>query len=184
MIETEKKYKISSTDIPSIEQYLEKIGADRITQYTEINTLYSSPILKPDAMIRVRAYRDDVLYGNHRDSTITYKEKISQVNGLNKQKEIEFTGNHKKMVDFIESLGFIPTLIYEKKRYDWYYSNDAVISIDVLPFGTYIEIEGEEPIVNSLEIVLKLANNVEERSYPTLTKLFGTFENGLPVAKF
>jgi len=63
--------------------------------------------------------------------------------GVLSRREIEFTvGDFDAAQQFLEALGFIPVVFYEKFRAT-YELNDVHIMLDELPYGTFVEIEGE-----------------------------------------
>jgi len=77
-------------------------------------------------------------------ATLTYKGSARVVGGASQRQEIET-----EVTDFqaaralIEALGFQVSRIYEKYRTE-YYLDDLMITLDELPFGDFIEIEGPQ----------------------------------------
>ena len=75
-------------------------------------------------------------------ATLTYKGAANLVGGASQRQEIET-----EVADFqaaralIEALGFQVSRIYEKYRTE-YYLDGLLITLDELPFGDFIEIEG------------------------------------------
>lgn len=77
-------------------------------------------------------------------------------NGVSSRREIEFTvGDFDKAQQFLEALGFIPVVFYEKFR-TTYDLNDIHIMLDELPYGKFVEIEGEN--IETLQEVANLLN--------------------------
>ena len=76
--------------------------------------------------------------------TLTYKGAANVVGGASQRQEIET-----EVADFqvtkalIEALGYQVSRIYEKYRTE-YYLNGLLITLDELPFGDFIEIEGQQ----------------------------------------
>ena len=77
-------------------------------------------------------------------ATLTYKGSAKVVGGASQRQEIET-----EVVDFqaaralLEALGFQVSRVYEKYRTE-YHLNGLMITLDELPFGDFIEIEGTE----------------------------------------
>ncbi|MCK5107431.1 MAG: class IV adenylate cyclase [Nanoarchaeota archaeon] len=83
-------------------------------------------------------------------NTMTLKEKIDNDDKLvRRRKETEFEiGNIEKAVYLLQILGLNYSRIMEKYRQSWKYKN-VKIELDELPFGVFIEIEGEEKDIQS-----------------------------------
>lgn len=63
--------------------------------------------------------------------------------GVMSRKEIEFTvGDFESAKQFLELLGYVPIVFYEKFRAT-YELKGVHIMLDELPYGTFVEIEGE-----------------------------------------
>ncbi len=63
--------------------------------------------------------------------------------GVMSRKEIEFTvGDFESAKQFLELLGYVPVVFYEKFRAT-YELKGVHIMLDELPYGTFVEIEGE-----------------------------------------
>jgi adenylate cyclase class 2 len=61
-----------------------------------------------------------------------------------RRREIEFTvGDFEQAAQFLEALGFEPILFYEKFR-ETYEFNGVHIMLDELPYGNFVEIEGDD----------------------------------------
>lgn len=77
-------------------------------------------------------------------ATLTYKSSAEVVGGASQRQEIET-----EVADFqaaralIEALGFRVSRVYEKYRTE-YDMNGLLITLDELPFGDFIEIEGSQ----------------------------------------
>jgi len=77
-------------------------------------------------------------------NVLTLKKKNQNNDNVFAREEIEIKiGDVEKMAEILVNLGFSKQLIMEKYRSEWKY-NDTVISVDKMPFGVYVEIEGEE----------------------------------------
>jgi len=73
----------------------------------------------------------------------TYKGKSVQEQGIQKRVEIEFeVSNFDAALHLFQALGYETVMIYEKYRTTYQY-NSITITLDEMPFGNFIEIEGE-----------------------------------------
>ena len=57
------------------------------------------------------------------------------------------------MTAILDALGFTRLLVYEKRRHTWPLGPTEVV-IDELPFGLFMEIEGEEDEITAAEQTL------------------------------
>ena len=101
---------------------------------------------------------------------LTYKGPASDQEGIRLRKEIEFeVSDFSAARSFLEALGYKVVMIYEKYR-QAYEINEVEVSLDELPYGTFVELEGSnsESIrdVNSL-LELDWSRRIEE-SYAAL----------------
>ncbi len=79
---------------------------------------------------------------------LTYKEPgITLESGLYARYEAEVeVGDFETMNTILLKLGFVPSMIYEKYR-TTYHLDEAEIVLDEMPYGTFIEIEGDEAAI-------------------------------------
>jgi adenylate cyclase class 2 len=88
------------------------------------------------------------------------------------------------LADILDALGFVAALVYEKRRMTWRI-DDAEAVIDELPFGLFLEIEGEEKTIIRVERLLGLDEvEAEMASYPELTQRFGERNGDRIEARF
>jgi len=82
---------------------------------------------------------------------LTVKRKIKDNTRFFEREEMEVKVQEGTDVEILrtmfKSLGFSKEIIFEKKRKN-VFKNDIVISFDELPFGFFIEFEGEPKIIN------------------------------------
>ncbi len=93
---------------------------------------------------------------------VTLKKKIKGNGEVFERQELETEVKDPELLaDIFANLGFTKRFIMEKYRIDYVYKNTK-ISLDELPFGVFIEIEGEaEDIVNiSHELNLDLSRKI------------------------
>ena len=89
-------------------------------------------------------------------NTITMKEKVGEDTTIKKRFETEFEiEDIDKMINIFKRIGLTYLCIMEKYRMRWLYQN-TIITIDELPFGIYMEIEGEEQQILQIKKSLML----------------------------
>jgi predicted adenylyl cyclase CyaB len=95
------------------------------------------------------------------EAKFTYKGPSTVEQGILNHIEIEFTvGDFEKAKAFIEAIGYQPFFYYEKYRttYDVQTSEVSThVMLDELPYGNFVEIEGESPdtirsVANKLDL--------------------------------
>lgn len=129
-----------------------------------------------------------------RDIRLTYKEKLG---GFETRLEIEVeVGDFDQAQNFLEALGYQPIMVYEKYR-QIFELMQALIMMDELPFGSFVEIEAKT--IQQVQVVAAALGLVwERRAQASYLELFhrlrtqremnfqdATFANfeGLPAAK-
>ncbi|HMJ08329.1 MAG TPA: class IV adenylate cyclase [Pyrinomonadaceae bacterium] len=166
-IEIEKKYLLTLDVFAKIENRLGEIGAVSRGEDFEENTIFSLQELtgKP-GILRIRKTEKRIL--------LTCKRRTPSITDSKHQVEYEVeVSDGEAMRDIILELGLTPSVVYEKRRRSWTIA-DAEVVLDVLPFGLYMEIEGTEHSIESIESMLEIEDLINEpRTYPGLTQLFG-----------
>jgi adenylate cyclase class 2 len=136
MQETEAKFYVQNLD--QITSQLEKLGARLIQERVlEINIRFDLPGAPLRAKGRVLRLRHDT------EVRLTYKSASVKEQGVLSREEIEFVvEDFEKAKHFLEALGYQKLVYYEKYRttYEW---NKTHIMLDELPYGNFVEIEGE-----------------------------------------
>ncbi len=132
----EKEVKFYIQDLSKIADRLRVCGAEKIRPRmleknlrldTEDHTLQ-----KGDRLLRIR--QDDQV-------RITYKDNAKTENGVVTRTEIELTCDDFNVTrKLFEALGYRVTVMYEKYRCE-YRIGDAVVVLDEMPFGNFLEIE-------------------------------------------
>jgi adenylate cyclase class 2 len=162
-IETELKFQ--TTDPKKVLSVLLASGAKIISNNKQKTVRFDTTnhdLENKGVFIRVRAEGEE--------NTITLKEKIGNDETVRQRKETEFKiEDLDKMSYIIEKLGFDYVLIMEKYRIELTYKNSHVC-IDEMPFGFYVEIEGEEAEINA--ITQELGFKPEEKIIVTYWDLF------------
>ena len=136
MQETEAKFYVR--DLDRIKSQLEKLGAQLIQERVlETNIRFDLPGAALRAEGRVLRLRRDT------ESRLTYKSASVKEQGVLSREEIEFVvGDFEKARRFLEALGYQKMVYYEKYR-TTYELNKTHIMLDELPYGDFVEIEGE-----------------------------------------
>lgn len=136
MQETEAKFYIQ--DLNRIKSQLEKLSAQLIQERVlETNIRFDLPGATLRAQGRVLRLRRDT------DVRLTYKGASTNEQGVLSREEIEFVvEDFEKARRFLEALGYQKLVYYEKYRttYEW---NKTHVMLDELPYGDFVEIEGE-----------------------------------------
>lgn len=177
-IETEKKYRLTPQQREEILARLPEIGARRDRTDFEVNTLYAGDSIDPHrTVLRLRRVGTRAI--------LTFKERLPGSSPVKQQLEDETTvGDPDAMDAILESLGFNPTMIYEKRRERWQLGETEIV-LDELPFGLFMEIEGEESSINDIEKKLAIKRlKAEIETYPNLTRQHGTNVGGMIEARF
>jgi adenylate cyclase class 2 len=83
-----------------------------------------------------------------------------------------------------ENLGYRPALVYEKRRQTWLL-NETEVVLDELPFGLFMEIEGEHDSILEAEKLLGIENlPAVMETYPLLTEQYGERRGEMIEARF
>ena len=177
-IEIEKKYRLTKQQAQSLTARLHALGAERSNSDFEVNTLYSSPGLDLDgAILRLRRVGKRAI--------LTFKKRFSSPSSIKRQLEEETSVEDAEAMErILDRLGFKPSLVYEKRRETWKYLSTE-IAIDELPFGWFMEIEGEEPDIIAVEQAIEVDDSTaEEATYPALTRRLGKVVGDRIEARF
>ena len=178
-IEIEKKYRLTSDQQESLSRRLEEVGATRKgAEECEEDVIYTGPGLDPRSRV-LRLRRVGAR------ATFTYKERYATESAVKRQREEE-TGvsDAAALASILDALGYAPALVYEKRRTTWHASGVEIV-LDELPFGTFVEIEGEEESILKAEELLGLSSaEAEHASYPELTARLGKDNGGVKEARF
>jgi len=177
-IEIEKKYRLTDQQRESIVARLKALDASPTTIEFEINTLYRNPNIELDsAVLRLRRVGDNAI--------LTFKKRFASESPIKRQLEEETEVADAEATErILAHLGFVPSLVYEKRRQMWKYAGTE-ITVDELPFGWFMEIEGAETDIESVESDLSIdALQGEESTYPGLARRHGKMNGDVIEAKF
>ncbi|OIQ48771.1 CYTH domain protein [Pseudodesulfovibrio hydrargyri] len=138
-LECELKY--LEADLADLADRLRRAGATTSGRYFEANTVFDRPdrSLKRDGiLLRLREKQGRAVL------TVKRPPEAPAPSALKIFEEIE-TGvdDGAAMAEALETLGFAPAFRYEKVREKWRHM-DCAVCLDRLPFGDFVEIEGDE----------------------------------------
>src|SRR5688572_26137354 len=178
-IEIEKKYSLTPERIEPLRRRLVGAGASGggAAEFEE-NVIYAGPGLDPARrVLRVRRKGARAVF--------TYKERDPGGSAVKRQREEETeVSDAGALASILEALGYRPALVYEKRRETWRLAGTEVV-IDELPFGLFVEIEGDEEDILKAERLLGLEGDEGvQDSYPKLTERHGTDNGGVVEARF
>ena len=160
MKEQELEVKLLVRDLEAVEQKLVELGAViKQERILEINLRFDTPQGELSRSYKALRLRKD------NRSRLTYKGPSESIEGVRVRQEIEFTvSDFDAARGFLEALGYQVFMIYEKFRTEYIYQGIS-ISLDELPYGCFVEIEGPDPksiqMINR-ELNLKWENRINE----------------------
>ena len=161
--ETEVKFYVQN--LTPIEVRLNGLHAQMIQpRILETNIRFDLPGDALQAQGKVLRLRQDTA------SRLTYKSASTNHAGVLSRQEIEFeVGHFDTARRFLEALGYQKVISYEKYR-TTYQLDKNLIMLDELPYGNFVEVEGED--VSSIRSVTDQLNLNWDRavlvSYPVL----------------
>lgn len=177
-IEIEKKYRLTGELREQLARRFQDNNAAHIGEEFEENTLYQGDSLDASRQVlRLRRVEGKAV--------LTYKERLPFASFIKRYREDEtVVEDAMALADILDALGFRPALVYEKRRATWRLMNVEVV-VDELPFGLFMEIEGEEEDITEVEQLLGLAEaEAEMATYPELTRLHGEIRGDIIEARF
>jgi adenylate cyclase class 2 len=139
MKEEELEVKLYVDNLKAIEERLKSKGATpEQARVHEINLRFDTRDGELSRSSQVLRLRKDTA------SRLTYKGPGEMKDGVKARRELEFTvGDFDLARAFLEALGYQVILIYEKYRATYMLEGTSV-SLDELPYGNFVEIEGPD----------------------------------------
>ncbi|GIU81950.1 MAG: CYTH domain-containing protein [Acidobacteria bacterium] len=177
-IETEKKFRLNNKQYEEICSVLQNLGAEFLGESFEENKLFTNEHLRQDrAILRLRKTGEKAV--------LTYKKRIQNQFDIKHQIEYETIVSDAEAIEkILENSGFVLNLVYEKRRKTWKLRGAEVV-LDELPFGFFMEIEGNLTAILEAEALLGAEDyEVEHETYPNLTLKYGKKEGNLVQARF
>ena len=168
--EIEAKFYV--TGLNGIKQRLHELEAHLIQErILETNIRFDLPDVRLRSEGRVLRLRRDT------EAKLTYKGGSRNENGVLSRTEIEFTvGDFDKAKQFLEALGYQELLRYDKYR-EVYELDGCHIMLDELPYGYFVEIEGE-----NVEIIQKAAARLSLKWDAAVTRSYNALFDSVKKA--
>lgn len=172
--ETEVKFYV--LDLNRIQTQLQALKAHLIQpRVLETNIRFDLP----DASLRSKGNVLRLRYDT--DARLTYKSASKNEQGVLSRREIEFVvEDFEKAKQFLEALGYQKLVYYEKYR-TTYKLNETLVMLDELPYGNFVEVEGE-----TLEIIrtssLQLNLNLDTAIATSYTSVFERARTALKLS--
>lgn len=169
----ELEAKLYVSNLAILETRLQTLGARLVQPRThEINLRFDTPDGQLRRSLQVLRLRQDTL------ARLTYKGPAKTVGGAQLRREIEFSvSDFEAARALLETLGYQVSLVYEKRRAA-YELEGVQVTLDELPFGDFVEVEG--PQAHGIqEVVKKLGIDWEARIPHSYTDLFERLRLGL-----
>lgn len=160
-LECELKY--IGVDLDVLDRKLQVVNAKFCGRYFESNLVYDKPgrVLKESGVLLRLREKAGV-------AVLTVKkppnEPVSQAVKVFEEIETGVT-DHAAMKSALEAIGFDVAFAYEKVRAKWKYLN-CTLCLDMLPYGDFVELEGDEDSIFSCAAELGL------NEYETTTKTY------------
>lgn len=148
-VEIEVKFHVG--DVGSLRRAIEALGAEDRGEVFETNIRYEdagNTLVQNRSLLRLRQDNAAVL---------TYKSDAEDADPQYKvRRELEVTvSDFDAMHQILNALGFHREQVYEKRR-RIYKLGDAVLCLDAMPFGDFLEIEGPKPDIRRIADGLNL----------------------------
>ncbi len=154
--EVELKLRIESRK--EIIEKIEKLGATFISEATQTDYAYNSPVIDFGKTGEAFRLRHEV-FGNGKKAYLTYKGSAAfsdEGHKIREEYEVEVS-DFLKIKKILEALKFFLVLKVEKVR-KTYHLDNVVIAVDALPFGDFVELEGDPVRSQMLRQKLGLAD--------------------------
>lgn len=177
-VETEKKYRLDKRSLVEFTARLAELGATFSNERFEDNYLYrNGSVDVSSSVLRIRKIAGTTF--------LTYKERMKSDSDFKTKIEHEtLVSDAVETEQIVAKLGYKLAVVYEKHRKTWHFCKCEVV-LDELPFGQFMEIEGEPDEILKVEKLLGAEElDVETRGYSRLTTKFGQLVDGVYEARF
>lgn len=137
----EKELKYRDADHEAVRANLQSEGARPVGRWFESNMVFDTPGRELKAVGKLLRLR---LKGDRAVLTVKVPPGEAESDAVKVFEEHETpVGDFDAMRDCLEALGYRVAFAYEKVREKWLLG-DCAICLDTLPFGFFVEVEGEE----------------------------------------
>jgi adenylate cyclase class 2 len=166
-IETEAKWWVDEREHERLRTLLRRAGASCTGTVREVNILFDSAddaIRLGGQVLRLRSLDDG-------PTTLTLKGPATYRDGIKTRQETEVQlTDGSAMLAILGDLGFNRSFEYGKTRESWDLDG-AMVALDTLEFGRFVEIEGAEDQIQRTADLLDLdMGKVETRGYPSMMR--------------
>ncbi len=172
-LEIEVKYFL--TDIESVRKRILDLGADCKGFFFETNIRYEDDgksLIKNKSLLRLRKDSGTTLTFKSQPPS-ALKDKTGHRFKIHRELEVEIS-DFAIMNQILESLGFHNEQIYEKNR-ETFIINETLMCLDTMPYGDFLEIEGQKECIRGLETEMGLKS--ENRILLTYLDMFERIRN-------
>jgi adenylate cyclase class 2 len=168
----EIEVKLYINNLKTVEDWLIEAGARCVQARThEINLRFDTPDFSLTKASKALRLRSDTAV------RLTFKGPNQTDQGVSNRQEIEFVASDFRLAQaFLTALGYQVIFIYEKYRTTYDYQ-DMHISLDELPYGYFLEIEGTTP--EGLKVLVQdIGLNWESRITQSYVLIFEQLRQG------
>ena len=164
-IEIEAKWRVDGDGHAPLRDALRLLGATHESTCDETNTLFDTPgesLRRDGRVLRLRTIGSQTL--------LTFKGPATYRDGVKSRDEAELEVAGSAMLRILDGLGYRPSLEYRKTRETWQLDG-ALVALDTLDFGDFVEIEGADEQVRGIAGQLGLEmDRAVEKGYPSLMR--------------
>jgi adenylate cyclase class IV len=151
--ETEVKIELTPEEFSSFTEGFDNFHSERTFGYFKED--FSN--IKDGIFPRIKYVEE----GDRKEIILTVKRKVKENTRFFEREEMEIRvkegENIENLRGILKSLGFSKEIIFEKKRKN-VFKNNITISFDKLPFGFFVEFEGEPEIIDQYLNDFNLSN--------------------------
>lgn len=171
--EIEVKFYVEA--VSPIATRLDALGAVQVqARIHEYNLRFDTPTASLTRQSKVLRLRRDSA------SHLTFKGPGALVDGVSQRQEIEFTlDDFESARAFLQALGYQVSMVYEKYR-AVYRLETALVTLDELPFGHFVEIEGPDGATIQ-QVCARLSLNWGARIIDSYAALFYAVRHALGI---
>jgi adenylate cyclase class 2 len=136
----ELEVKFYLQDLRALRQCLKRLGSHKTqARHHEHNLRFDTPSGDLELQHQVLRLR------RGKSARLTYKGPAGVQGGVSARREIEFkVSDYTAARTLLEHLGYQVSMIYEKYR-TTYQLNEVIITLDEMPYGDFVELEGPNP---------------------------------------
>jgi adenylate cyclase class 2 len=136
----ELEVKFHIRDLPAVEARLKDLGAQQVQpRLHEVNLRLDTEDLSLTSSLQVLRLRQDS------QARVTYKGPGTTQGGVRVRQEYEFVvSDYQAARSLFKALGYDVAMMYEKYR-TVYDLDEVHVTLDEMPYGSFIEIEGPRP---------------------------------------